>query len=33
MRPDRAPYVDALRQVRATLRAREQRDDAGPAQG
>ena len=29
MRPDQAPYVDALRQVRATLRARE-RDDADP---
>ena len=33
MRPDRAPYVDALRQVRATLRAREERYDAGPAPG
>jgi Flp pilus assembly protein TadD len=31
MRPDRAPYVDALRQVRATLRAREDRDGADPA--
>ena len=26
MRPDRSAYVDALRQVRATLRAREERD-------
>jgi Flp pilus assembly protein TadD len=26
MRPDRKPYTDALRQVRATLRAREMRD-------
>ena len=26
MRPDRKPYTDALRQVRATLKAREMRD-------
>jgi len=32
MRPDRSAYVDALRQVRATLRAREEHDAATGAQ-
>jgi len=33
MRPDRAPYVNALRQVRATLRARAGLDAGGTTQG
>jgi hypothetical protein len=29
MRPDRKPYIDALRQVRATIEARKRKAEGG----